>query len=208
MSTVSGEAHFDQSGNLIASFSSGDNTARVWSREESGQFSLAAVFQQDGVHATAFNGSGSLLATSTYDDGSVGVWDISERRIVARIVGNTGHRSVCRFDERGRLVTAFSNDERRHADYFAANTTYIHIVPDNCWVAIWDASPFDLDPNLVSTWVEIHTGTKWAPNLPGGVDGLTEAEWNQRRSELIRALGTERHESPPSSDPAKSRGAR
>jgi len=134
-------AHFDLSGNLIASFSSADNTARVWSREKSGGFSLAGVFQQDGVHSTAFNQSGSLLATAGYNDNSVAVWYISERELVARLVGSTGPVSFCKFDTQGRLVTAFSNGDRRHADYSTGHTTYIQLIPDDRTIAVWDTTP-------------------------------------------------------------------
>jgi len=181
-------AHFDQSGHLIASFSNGDNTARVWSRAKSDGCSLAGVFQHDGIRATAFNESGRLLATGTFTDISVILWDISERQLVARIVGSMGPASFCKFDSPGRLITGFSNRDRRHADYLDGHTTYIQLIPDDRTIAIWDTALFDLDPDLLRTWAEVYTGTKWEPNLPGGVDGLNEVEWNERRTVLASRL--------------------
>jgi WD40 repeat protein len=170
-------AHFDQSGNLIASYSSGDNTARVWLREKNGQFSPAGVFQQVGVRATEFNQSSSLLAIATYDDNSVSVWDIASRKLITRIIGSNGPMSFCNFDSQGRLVTGFSKGNRTTSD------GRLDPIPNDRVLSIWDTK-LDIDANLVRTWVEVYTGTRWAPNIPGGVDGLTEAEWNERRHVL------------------------
>jgi len=175
-------ARFDQSGKRIATFSSGDETARVWTRDDSGQFALTAVFRQPGVCSTSFGPpSGGLFATASYDDNAVTVWSLDETRVLARITG-TGPRSWCSFNGGGGLVTGFSQGNRWTPD------GRLDPIPNDRAIAVWDMTPVDIKAVCVKLWAEVYTGTRWSQTALGGVDGLTEAEWKERRAELDRAL--------------------
>jgi len=183
-------AQFDRLGTQIASFSSGDHTVRVWSGDKAGHFSLRWVFPQVGAKGTAFSPDCNLLATSTYDDNSVGIWDLRDGRLLSRIIGNFGfaQRSSCGFNARGRLITAFSNVQLRNADRTVGNTTYSQPIPDDRFIEVWETQPVTIEADLIRIWVEVYTGTKWAPVMPGGVEGLTESEWYERRKLLGSTL--------------------
>lgn len=160
---------FDSSGTFIATYSGGDGTARVWTRQPNGRFLQTALIIQEGIKGIAFDPSGALLALAT-EENSVSLWHVSEGTLVFRIVGSFGPISSCAFDPRGRLITAFSSDFREASDQH---------------ISIWDVTPIDVDSRRLATWVERYTGTKWTPDAPGGVNGLTNAEWKER----IVALG-------------------
>jgi WD40 repeat protein len=159
---------FDQSGMLIATYSGGDGTARVWGREPNGEFSLNALLIQEGIKGITFNRSGTLLALAT-EENCVVLWDVVERKLISRVVGSFGPVSSCAFDPFGRLVTGFSPDYDNSSDHH---------------IAIWDLTPLDFSPTRLASWVEWYTGTRWSPNVPGGVNGLTIDEWEERRSTL------------------------
>jgi WD40 repeat protein len=174
-------AQFDDSGKRIATFSSGDETARVWTRVDSGKFVLTGVFRQSGISGTSFGPADGLFAVTSYNDNAVGVWNLGENRILAQIIGTSGPQSWCNFDREGHFVTGFSEGYRWKDGHLAP-------VPNGRAIAVWNTKPIELDADSVQLWVEVYTGTKRTPISPGGVDGLTNAEWKERRAELDRAL--------------------
>ena len=173
-------AQFDQTGGRIATFSSGDETARVWTRDDAGQFSLSGVFRQSGICATSF-GPGELFATASYDDNLVGLWNLHDNRLLARIIGTSGPRSWCSFEGEDHLVTGFSKGNRWTPE------GRLDPIPNDRTIALWNLAPLNVDADFVKLWVEVYTGTKRSQSASGGVDGLTELEWKERRAELGRA---------------------